>query len=177
MTDITDIIEGIENNGMSLQERYTYAKRRIFERMYSALNREQREAVFTVCGPLLILAGAGSGKTTVLTQRIAFIIKYGNAYYSEAPSDLQEEYVRRLEEIASDEKCRLEELESAAQTFISNPCPSWAILAITFTNKAAAEMKSRLSRLLSENSDDSADCDVTARNISFCMSAYTPQAP
>ena len=83
MTDITDIIEGIENNGMSLQERYTYAKRRIFERMYSALNREQREAVFTVCGPLLILAGAGSGKTTVLTQRIAFIIKYGNAYYSE----------------------------------------------------------------------------------------------
>ena len=67
--------------------------------MYSALNREQREAVFTVRGPLLILAGAGSGKTTVLTQRIAFIIKYGNAYYSEAPSDLQEEYVRRLEEI------------------------------------------------------------------------------
>ena len=167
---MTDIIEGIENNGMSLQERYTYAKRRIFERMYSALNREQREAVFTVRGPLLILAGAGSGKTTVLTQRIAFIIKYGNAYYSEAPSDLQEEYVRRLEEIASDEKCRSEELESAAQTFISNPCPSWAILAITFTNKAAAEMKSRLSRLLSEDSDDSADCDVTAGTFhSVCL--------
>ena len=167
---MTDIIEGIENNGMSLQERYTYAKRRIFERMYSALNREQREAVFTVRGPLLILAGAGSGKTTVLTQRIAFIIKYGNAYYSEAPSDLQEECVRRLEKIASDEKCRSEELESAAQTFISNPCPSWAILAITFTNKAAAEMKSRLGRLLSEDSDDSADCDVTAGTFhSVCL--------
>lgn len=90
---MTDFTESIENSGMSLQKRYTCAKRKIFERIYSALNREQREAVFTVRGPLLVLAGAGSGKTTVLTQRIAFIIKYGNAYYSEAPEELHESYV------------------------------------------------------------------------------------
>ena len=68
MTDITDIIEGIENNGMSLQERYTYAKRRIFERMYSALNREQREAVFTVRGPLLYLPAPEAEKQQYLPK-------------------------------------------------------------------------------------------------------------
>ena len=59
-----------------LGERYLAAKRNLFEKYYDNLNPEQREAVFTANGSLLILAGAGSGKTTVLVNRIVFLIKY-----------------------------------------------------------------------------------------------------
>ena len=50
---------------------------------FPKLNDKQREAVYATDGPVLILAGAGSGKTTVLANRISHIIKYGNAYYSD----------------------------------------------------------------------------------------------
>ena len=76
------------------KQRYLKIKRALFDKVYSDLNREQREAVFTVKNPLLILAGAGSGKTTVLVKRIAFIIKYGNAYYNDyVPENITDEIV------------------------------------------------------------------------------------
>ena len=58
-------------------------RRELIKKDFGNMNERQFEAVTTVNGPLLVLAGAGSGKTTVLVRRIAFIIKYGNAYASE----------------------------------------------------------------------------------------------
>ena len=82
-----------------LNQRYLCAKRALFEKVYSDLNDKQREAVFTVNNPLLILAGAGSGKTTVLVRRVAFLIRYGNAYYGEEiRTALSESYVTALEQ-------------------------------------------------------------------------------
>ena len=75
------------------------------------MNLMQQQAVFTTEGPLLILAGAGSGKTTVLVNRIAYILQ-------------------------------------------SNLCKPWQILAITFTNKAAGELKERICKAVPEGGAD-----------------------
>lgn len=133
-----------------VKQRYLAAKQRLFDRYYEAsLNPEQREAVCTVNGPLLILAGAGSGKTTVLVRRIAHIIKYGNAYYAtEIPDGMTEADVAAMERAAA---LPPEELADILPEFISEPCPPWAVLAITFTNKAAREICERLSGVFADS--------------------------
>ena len=116
----------------TLSERYLAAKRNIFDALYSFMNEKQREAVYAVNGPLLILAGAGTGKTTVLVNRIAHIIRYGNAYYDETiPEGLTEANVSALEQSVS---LPPEALADLAESFSSRPCPPWAVLTITFTN-------------------------------------------
>ena len=59
-------------------------RKKIIEKDFQHMNDKQRQAIFQVKGPVLILAGAGSGKTTVIVNRIANIVKYGNAYNSYA---------------------------------------------------------------------------------------------
>lgn len=150
--------------GNLLEERYLAAKRRLFDRAYSSLNERQREAVFTTEGNLLVLAGAGSGKTTVLVRRIAFIVKYGNAYYSTyTPYGLTEDRVKELEDAA---RLSADEINGILPEFISSPCPPWNILAITFTNKAANEIKSRLRTIL--NDEGVADSIWTGTFHSVC---------
>ena len=131
-----------------LNKRYIESKRKLFDRYYNFLNPEQRRAVFTVNGPLLILAGAGSGKTTVLVNRIAYMIKYGNAYMSQSvPADITEARVSQLEAAVSLPR---EQLSEVLDEFIESPCPPYRVLAITFTNKAANEIKSRLASVFGE---------------------------
>ena len=132
-----------------LSQRYLTAKRMLFEKAYESLNPRQQEAVFHVNGPLLILAGAGSGKTTVLVRRIAFLIRYGNAYFSERiPQNLTEDRVRRLENAA--DTLTAADVQPILDEFAENPCPPYRVLAITFTNKAANEIKERLSAMFSD---------------------------
>lgn len=131
------------------KERYLAAKRRLFDRVYGErLNPEQRTAVFTSKGPLLVLAGAGSGKTTVLVHRVGYLIKYGNAYFDEeVPEDLSDGMLSALEAAASEP---IEVIREILPQFIKDPCPPWAVLAITFTNKAAREIRERLDASFSD---------------------------
>ncbi len=126
-----------------LKNRYLAAKRRLFEKVYGArLNPEQCQAVFQANGPLLVLAGAGSGKTTVLVNRIEYLIKYGNAYHStDIADELNEGSVSALENAYEMDS---EDIAYILPEFISAPCAPWNLLAITFTNKAAKEIKDRL---------------------------------
>ena len=132
-------------NNNSLKDRFVRAKRELFDKVYGEfLNPEQCRAVFCANGPLLVLAGAGSGKTTVLVNRVAYLIKYGNAYYSdELPDGVDDDTVEALEAAAS---MSSEDISEILPQFISDPCPPWSVLAITFTNKAAGEIKERLAK-------------------------------
>ncbi len=120
-------------------------RRKALEREFSRMNDRQREAVFQVNGPLLILAGAGSGKTTVLVNRAANIVRYGNAYLS---GDVSRVGPTEAEAVAA---CLRENRPLSAPlraALAVDPCEPWRILAITFTNKAAGELKERLSAIL-----------------------------
>ena len=132
--------------------RFLKAKRALFDKYYSFLNEKQREAVYTVNGPVLILAGAGSGKTTVLTNRIAHIIRYGDAYFSnDLPDFLTSDDIEAHERAINLTK---EELGRYLEVFAKYPCKPWSVLAITFTNKAANEIKARLERIFEEKAND-----------------------
>lgn len=124
-------------------------KRNAFDVYYSNLNDMQRKAVYTVNGPLLVLAGAGTGKTTVLTTRISHILNFGDAYGSEdIPDDLTDDDIEILRSPADASK---EALFSALSKFRKGAPAPYNVLAITFTNKAADEMKSRLAELLPDD--------------------------
>ena len=118
------------------------------EKQFGRLNPMQRDAVFTTDGPLLILAGAGSGKTTVLVNRIANLIRFGKAHGSrQLPRPVTAEEVDTLRaavEAGAPLPMRMLPLlrEDAVR--------SWNVMAITFTNKAAGELKERLRAMLGD---------------------------
>ena len=129
-------------------KRFTAAKQHAFDVYYKKLNEMQRRSVYTVNGPLLILAGAGTGKTTVLVNRIAQIINFGDAYFSDLmPDDVTEEELTYLENAEAADR---DELSAVLTRYANEPCPASNILAITFTNKAANEMKERITGVVGE---------------------------
>jgi DNA helicase-2/ATP-dependent DNA helicase PcrA len=143
-----------QSENSDVKSKYLKLKRALFDRAYSSLNVEQRRAVFSVRGPLLVLAGAGSGKTTVLIKRIVHIIKFGDAYESDfVPDDIDENTLLRYE-YALSELTPEEIEEQVLPEFASSPCPPWAMLAITFTNKAAGEIKNRLAAALEKKGEN-----------------------
>ena len=122
----------------------------IIEREFSTLKEQQRKAVFQTEGPLLVLAGAGSGKTTVLIHRILNLLRFGKGYqYPYAPEDATEEdlvFLRDYLRNPTEENRMRAELLCAVE-----PARPWQILAITFTNKAAKEIQQRLERSVGED--------------------------
>lgn len=127
-------------------------RRAVLEKDFARMNDRQKQAVFTVNGPLLILAGAGSGKTTVLINRIANILRYGDAYNSTyLHDDLDENDIAAC-------KAYIENgtpLTTETQEHLSvSACAPWRIMAISFTNKAAGELKDRLCAMLGETAND-----------------------
>lgn len=127
-------------------------RRAVLEKDFARMNDRQKQAVFTVNGPLLILAGAGSGKTTVLINRIANILRYGDAYNSTyLRDDLDENDIAACKAYIENST----PLTTETQEHLSvSACAPWRIMAITFTNKAAGELKDRLCAMLGETAND-----------------------
>jgi len=155
----------------NMEQRFFAARRQFISNAFSHLNEMQRKAVLTTQGPLLLLAGAGSGKTTVLINRIANLIQFGRGSDSlDIPEYVEERDVEFLEEylLNPDESAK----SYAAQLCTVEPAAPWSIIAITFTNKAANEMKDRLADMLGDEARDiwamtfhSACCRILRRDI------------
>ncbi len=127
-------------------------RRKIIEKDFQHMNDRQKQAIFQVKGPLLILAGAGSGKTTVIVNRIANIVKYGDAYNSsECAFEPSVRDLRSMRAYLDGDESVLFDIEDLLSV---EPARPWQILAITFTNKAANELKERLEKMLGEEAKD-----------------------
>ena len=123
-----------------LQKRFIEARRQAIALEYSHLNPMQREGVLTTEGPLLLLAGAGSGKTTVLINRVANLLRYGRGSDSdEIPMPITIDEVEFLEQYV--QQPEPEQKPLAQYLCAVEPARPWEVLAITFTNKAAGELK------------------------------------
>lgn len=135
-----------------INSEFTKLRKKIIEMQFSRMNSMQKKAIFTVNGPLLVLAGAGSGKTTVLVNRIANLIKFGDAYNSDEaefePTQRDIDIMRAYAQGECDDLFEVEDLLSV------RPAQPWQILAITFTNKAARELKERLEKMLGEKAGE-----------------------
>ena len=154
-----------------MNARFLAARKQYITSQYSRMNPRQMEAVLTTQGPLLLLAGAGSGKTTVLINRIANLIRFGCASDSqEVPEYITEEDVLFLEaEVAASDPANVARADRLCEL---EPARPWQIIAITFTNKAANELKDRLCNMLGPEGNDvwamtfhSACCRILRREI------------
>ena len=136
----------------NLQQEFCKLRDTYIEKQFGRLNEMQRTAVFTTSGPLLILAGAGSGKTTVLVNRIANLIRFGSAHGSSwTPREVTEDDVKALRTALMTGTDAPGWLDGMLR---KDAVRSWNVMAITFTNKAAGELKERLRNMLGGEEGD-----------------------
>ena len=136
----------------NLQQEFCKLRDTYIEKQFGRLNEMQRAAVFTTSGPLLILAGAGSGKTTVLVNRIANLIRFGSAHGSSwTPREVTEDDVKALRTALMTGTDAPGWLDGMLR---KDAVHSWNVMAITFTNKAAGELKERLRNMLGGEEGD-----------------------
>ena len=136
----------------NLQQEFCKLRDTYIEKQFGRLNEMQRAAVFTTSGPLLILAGAGSGKTTVLVNRIANLIRFGSAHGSSwTPREVTEDDVKALRTALMTDTDAPGWLDGMLR---KDAVRSWNVMAITFTNKAAGELKERLRNMLGGEEGD-----------------------
>ena len=122
-------------------------KQQAFRKYFHSLNEQQQQAFFSVNGPVLVLAGAGSGKTTAIISRIVNMIYFGDGY-AQADGYLPEEDAVWLQAYIDGKEP--EDVERLREILAIASIRPWNILAITFTNKAAGEMRARLASTLGE---------------------------
>ena len=133
----------------TFESRFLAARRAVIAARFQNLTPMPLEGELTTQGPLLLLAGAGSGKTTVLINRIANLIAFGEGSDSqEVPDYVTEEDLTYLETYLKTQDPAMQ--LQAERLCALRPAAPWSILAITFTNKAANELKSRLQALLGD---------------------------
>lgn len=134
------------------QTEFLSLRRQIIENEFKRMNECQKKAVFQIDGPLLILAGAGSGKTTVLVNRIANMLRFGHAYTSEfADRTPDADDIALMQAYLAGDKSVYPDIADVLRDRAPKP---WQILAITFTNKAANELKERLCLMLGDEAND-----------------------
>lgn len=135
-------MQNLTNEFCELRKQYIDAK-------FMTMNPMQKKAIYNVDGPVLVLAGAGSGKTTTIIGRIVYMVMFGHAYYStEATFPVTEGDIKELKSVLSGTGSISEHLKSMLQV---KPVSPQNIMAVTFTNKAAGEMKKRLESKLGKD--------------------------
>lgn len=153
--------------------RFVAARNKYIASQFTKLNPMQQQAALATEGPLLLLAGAGSGKTTVLINRIANLIRFGRGSDStDVPDTVTEADVLFLESLQEP----IDDYDRNRADYLCalDPAAPWSILAITFTNKAANELKERLQLMLGPEGQDvwamtfhSACCRILRRDIEY----------
>ena len=132
----------IDQPDISIKDKFLRLRREVIKNEYARLNDMQRKAVLASGNPLLILAGAGSGKTTVIVEKVACLLRFGDAYNSD------EVCFEPTAEDVAELKARVAygaPLSERVKQMLSVDAPKpWQVLAITFTNKAANELKERI---------------------------------
>lgn len=134
--------QNLTNEFCELRKQYIDAK-------FMTMNPMQKKAIYNVDGPVLVLAGAGSGKTTTIIGRIVYMVMFGHAYYSTKTTfPVTEGNIKELKSVLSGTGSISEHLKSMLQV---KPVSPQNIMAVTFTNKAAGEMKKRLESKLGKD--------------------------